>query len=183
MESKEANTKETKQGQEENRTPVEENLDDLDKALEDMDNKLNLTADAKDDEGEKSIICHIEPDISYYLENFSPELEKEFSDFMSSLNKEAEGDNDPALKQFSSLMGKFLETMKTEGDPTKSAGMKSTFDNMASGMDSGNIDDLAKGLLVEFMDKDILLELLQEADKNYDEYLEKNKDTIPADKM
>ena len=40
---------------------------------------------------------------------------------MSSLNKEVAGDSDPAFNQFSNLMGKFLETMKADGEGGKGA--------------------------------------------------------------
>jgi len=58
MENKESTT-EQKPVQEENKATGEENLDDLDKALEDFDNKLNLTADDKDDQGQIHSLSHI----------------------------------------------------------------------------------------------------------------------------
>jgi len=159
-----------------NPKPEKDEIDDiLEKALEGVDDKLNLTADESVDE-----------------EKLAPELEKEYEEFMKSLNKDGVMGDDAGMNEFSNLMANLLSGLKNDPDlakngkagegasnPDKGASedeLKNVFSKLLGGnQKDGNFDDIAQKLLKEFMDKEILLEPLQEAEKNYTQYLQEKK--------
>jgi len=143
--------------------------DILEKALEGADDKLNLTADESIDD-----------------EKLAPELEKEYEAFMKDLNKEANLGDENTVNELSSFMANLLSGLKNDPD-MKDVGankmdenqIKEAFSKMMSNEGSdNNIDDVAQKLLKEFMDKDILQEPLQEAEKNYLCYLQEKGNTL-----
>ena len=110
---------------------------------------------------------------------------------MKSLNQEGGFGDESTVNDFSNLMANLLTGLKNDPDllsedPTKpkTAGdekfddkdLKNTFSKMMGDTNSTNFDDIAQKLLKEFMDKDILMEPLQEAEKNYVVFL-KEKDS------
>jgi peroxin-19 len=150
----------------------EEIVDDLlDQALEGFEdeNKLNLTNnDTEKDEEE------------------DPELEKEYQAFLKSLNQEGGPTEDDAMGQFSNLMSNLLSGMKLDegtgepgnGDPNADAQLKGLLEGLMKGAGDDNFDSMAQNFLREFMDKDILQEPLLEAKKNYETYLDANKEKL-----
>lgn len=117
-----------------------------------------------------------------------PELEKEYQEFLKSLNQEggpAEGDE--AMGQFTQLMANLMNGMKMHEDPTVAGGnvpggpeggadaqLKNILSGLMGSVGNDNFDSMAQNFLREFMDKDILQEPLTEAKKNYETYLGEN---------
>jgi len=116
---------------------------------------------------------------------------------MDSLNKET--GNEKGVEGLSQMMANLFNGLKTEAnankDPTNpnsgqapninESEMKDMFSKLLSpdGDANGDFDDLAQKLLKEFMDKDVLTEPLQEAEKSYVEYLAKHEGKMdPIDK-
>jgi len=154
-----------------NKNPEHVVDDLLDQALEDFEdeNKLNLTTDDKEKD-----------------EEVDPELEKEYQEFLKSLNQEGGPSEDDAMNQFSNLMSNLLSGMKLDegtgegnnGDPNADGQLKDLLQGLLKGSESDNFDSMAQNFLREFMDKDILQEPLLEAKKNYETYLAENKEKL-----
>jgi peroxin-19 len=157
---------------------VEDELDILDKALEGTDDPLNLTADESVDDGE-----------------IDPKVEEELNNIFKGMSSGGDTGN-PGIDGIAQMMSKILGEFKdpTNADPNNpnpnnaNPGEKELtdmFEKLLGGGgkpgEGGDFDGMAQQLLKQFMDKDVLFEPLQEAEKSYVEYLEKNGTTISAD--
>jgi len=102
------------------------------------------------------------------------------------LNQEGGPGEDDAMNQFSNLMSNLLSGMKLDegtgepgnADPNADAQLKGLLEGLMKGAGDDNFDSMAQNFLREFMDKDILQEPLLEAKKNYETYLDANKEKL-----
>jgi peroxin-19 len=113
---------------------------------------------------------------------------------MKNLTNNSGGNGDEAMNQLGNLLNELMGGMggmaganQTASNPEEPGNdkdmMKKVFEDMMKNVNDGDFDSVAQNLLKEFMDKEILYEPLQEAKKNYDEYLKANTDKIKDEDM
>lgn len=130
----------------------EEGVDDfnfLDECLQGTNEKLNLTADEKED-----------------LDDLDDEaIQKEYADFMKNI---ASNDN---ANDFLSQLNKLMES--GVGDMI---GMNNDFSNLLGSLDDNNqFDSLTDNLINQFIDKDVIYEPLKEARQKVNEHINADK--------
>lgn len=133
-------------------------------------------------------IYNMSPFLSPELDEFeNPELEKEFNDFMKSLQS---GGEDNSINQLTNMMGELFKNMggptaeseeqKGDADPEVSKKLNDIFTKFEK---APQFDNFANKLLHDFMDKEILEEPLKDAKKSYETYLTEQSEKLGKEEV